>query len=380
MQPAHEDHTLLQESLLAVSLELATKSWKIGLSDGKREQPTVHAVCSESAEGRLSEVVEVIRRVQCNWGVSAGARVVVMYEAGQDGFWLQRALAERGYEAVVVDPASIPVERRARRAKTDRLDAIRLVQCLLGWMRGELDRMHVVRVPTEDAEDLRHMVRERGQLQKEVQQHRDRMRKLLRTVGCWEQVKEGFCERLAQGKVCDYAGRALPAHLREQLDRECERLVQVQAQLKRLEESLAHALPEGSRQRVAQLSRLKAIGEVGATRLVLELFWRRFTNRRQVGASVGLTSQPFDSGESRVDQGISKQGNRRVRALLIEMAWMWLRYQPDSALSRGFNAQAQGRAKRIRRIAIVAMARKLAIALWRYLENGVVPEGAVMKR
>lgn len=149
--------------------------------------------------------------------------------------------------------------------------------------------------------------------------------------------------------------------------------------MKALETNLLGQLTETSRQRIADLQRLKAVGPVGATRLVLELFWRQFNNRRQVGSCVGLVPQPYDSGESRVDQGISKQGNRRVRSLLIEMAWLWLRYQPDSAMARWYMQRTQGQNKRGKRIAIVAVARRLAIALWRYLEDGVVPEGAVLK-
>lgn len=176
-------------------------------------------------------------------------------------------------------------------------------------------------------------------------------------------------------------GGALASELHERLSRECERLALAQQQLAALEKTLVEQLPAPVQKRIADLTRLKAIGEVGAMRVTLELFWRDFDNRRQVGSCVGLVPQPYDSGESRVDQGISKQGNRRVRALLIEMAWMWLRYQPDSALSKWFAQRTQGGGpnKRGRRIAIVAVARKLAIALWRYLKDGVIPDGAALK-
>src|SRR5205823_10730075 len=225
----------------------------------------------------------------------------------------------------------------------------------------------------------RHLVRERGLLQKEVQQHRDRMRKLLRTVGCWDRMDSGFALRLAQGKVVGQDGCPLPVPLCTRLQRECERLALVAQQLQALEATLPQQLSEPVRERIAHLSRLKGVGTVGATRLALELFWRDFHNRREVAAHVGLAPQPYDSGQSRVDQGISKQGNRRVRALAIEMAWLWLRYQPGSALSRWFAQRTQGANKRGRRIAIVAVARRLMIALWRYVHDGVVPEAAVMK-
>jgi transposase len=313
--------------------------------------------------------------------LSDQTRIVVLYEAGQDGFWIERSLSALGYEVLIVDPASIPVERRSRRAKTDRLDAIKLVVCLLGWLRGECDRMHVIRVPTAEAEAQRHLARDRGELQKEIGQHRDRIRKLLRTVGCWDSVEGRFSKRLEQGAVQSQDGQPLPAQLKARLERECERLALVEKQLAALEASLVEELPEAVSKRIEQLMRLKAIGRVGASRLVLELYWRDFDNRRQVGSCVGLVPQPYDSGESRVDQGISKQGNRRVRALLIEMAWFWLRYQPSSVMAKWFAQRTGGVGpnKRGKRIAIVAVARRLAIALWRYLKYGEIPAGAEFK-
>lgn len=379
MQPTQEKDITPGNVVLAVALELAKGSWKMALHDGRREKPTVHAVAHAHAAERLGEAVAVIEETKRKWRLGPDERVAVIYEAGQDGFWIERALSARGYAVMVVDPASIPVERRARRAKTDRLDAIRLVMSLLAWLRGERDRLHAVRVPTVEAEARRHRVRERGELQKEIGQHRDRIRKLLRTVGCWDGVERGFEQRLAQGAVVCYDGSALPAELHERLTREGERLTRAQGQLAALEAALSEMLAEPVRGRIAQLMQLKGVGQVGATRLMLELFWREFDNRRQVGACVGLVPQPYDSGESRVDQGISKQGNRRVRALLIEMAWLWLRYQPGSALTQWFERRTHGGNKRGKRIAIVAVARKLVIALWRYLKDGVIPQGAVMK-
>lgn len=381
MQPTQGKDTTRVDAVLAVSLELAKGSWKVALHDGRREKPALYSVAHEQAAGRLAQAVAVMEETKRKWQLGAETRVVVCYEAGQDGFWIERALSGLGYEVKVVDAASIAVERRARRAKTDRLDAIRLVMSLLAWLRGERGRMQVVRVPAPQAEAQRHLVRDRGELQKEIGQHRDRMRKLLRTVGCWDGLEGDFGGRLAQGAVRCHDGSALPALLRERLERECERLALAQEQLKRLEAVLEERLPQPVRRRIGALARLRGVGQAGATRLVLELFWRVFANRRQLGACVGLVPQPYDSGESRVDQGISRQGNRRVRALLIEMAWLWLRYQPGSALSRWFVQRTQGTGsnKRAKRIAIVAVARRLAIALWRYLEHGVIPEGAVMK-
>jgi transposase len=381
MQPTQVRDFTREEEVLAVSLELASKSWKVGLDDGRRNAPAVHGVDHAEPEGRLEEAIAVIEKVKKKWGLAPGVRVVVVFEAGQDGFWIQRALTERGYEALVVDPASIPVERKARRAKTDRLDAIRLVLALRAWLRGERDRMKVVRVPAVEAEGQRHLVRDRGTLQKEIGQHRDRMRKLLRTVGCWESMEGDLTGRLERGEVTSYGGSALPVWLRERLVRECVRLKLVEEQLAQLEKTLPEQLPEAVRQRMVQLMQLKAVGPVGAQRLMLELFWRQFANRREVGSCVGLVPQPYDSGESRVDQGISKAGNRRVRALLIEMAWMWLRWQPQSELAQWFAQRTRGTGsnKRSKRMAIVAVARRLVILLWRYLKDGVLPKGVQLK-
>ena len=382
MQPTRTNNFTPAADILAISLELATRAWKLALHDGKREQPTLKTVAAEEPAQRLDEVLQEIERIKVKWELAPGVRTVVVYEAGQDGFWIHRALTERGIEAHICDPASIPVERKQRRAKTDRLDAIRLVVCLRAWLNGELDRMHMIRIPSQEEEDQRHLVRDRGQLQKEIGQHRDRIRKLLRTEGCWRGGQGDIDGALSKGELRRYDGSALPGFLVARLRRECERLAQVQRQFDALEQSLLAELPVPTQQRVVELQRLKGVGPVGAERLTLELFWRRFDNGKQVGACVGLVPQPYDSGESRVDQGISKQGNRRVRALLVEMSWLWLRYQPDSAITRWFNERTRGSAKnkRARRIAIVAVARRLVIALWHYTEHGVMPAGAALKQ
>ena len=379
MQTAQVKDINANEVILAVSIELSSKSWKLALHDGCREKAAIYTVKDETPHKRLRSTIAVIKRQIEKWALPTYVSVAVVYEAGQDGFWISRALSARGYAVKVVDPASIPVERRARRAKTDRLDSIKLVLALRAWLRGEHDRMHVIKVPDKAAEAHRHMMRERGTLQKERQQHRDRIRKLLRTVGCWEAVDSGFTERLEAGQVKCYSGAVLPDELYRRIKRELNRLALVDEHLGELEQTLLEHLPDAQRKHIQHLRLLKGVGAVGSIRLVLELFWRDFKNRRQVGSCVGLVPQPYDSGESRVDQGISKQGNRRVRALLIEMAWMWLRYQPTSVISVWFNQRTQGANKRSKRIAIVAVARRLVIALWRYLKDGVIPEGAQLK-
>lgn len=384
MQTAHKLDSTPAGSVLTVALELASKNWKLALQDDTRGRPAIHTTKDEVADARLRQTIDQIEAVKRKWQLAEPVRVIVMYEAGQDGFWICRALQAAGYEVWVIDPASIPVARQARRAKTDRLDALLLLSCLRGWLRGERDRMRPVRVPSPEDEALRHLARERGQLQKEIGQHRDRIRKLLRTVGCWTAVDASFARRLDEGAVRCHDEAPLPEALCDRLRHECERLALATRQLAELETSLQKKLPDRVKQGMQHLQRLRGVGTVGAFRLMLELFWRRFDNRRQVGACVGLVPQPYDSGQSRVDQGISKQANKRVRALIIEMAWMWIRHQPDSELTRWYfqhivGKDCPGAGKRSRRIAIVAVARRLVIALWRYLAAGVLPKGCTLK-
>src|ERR1700686_816346 len=214
-----------EEVVVAVSLELAAAKWKVALHDGRREKPAVHTVAQPQAAARLQAVLDLIEQHREKWSLPAGGSIVVGSEAGPDAFWIWRALQAHGIECYVVDPASIPVERHRRRAKTDRLDAIKLVINLRAWLRGERDRMHVVHVPSAQDEASRHLMRDRGQLQKEVLQHRDRMRKLLVTLGCWDEVDhKAFAGRLARDELRCHDGSALPRELRERLLRECERL------------------------------------------------------------------------------------------------------------------------------------------------------------
>jgi transposase len=273
-----------EELVLAVSLELAAAKWKVALHDGRREKPAVHTVAQPLAAARLQAVLDLIEQHREKWSLPAGVRTVVSYEAGQDAFWICRALQAHGIECYVVDPASIPVERHRRRAKTDRLDAIKLVINLRAWLRGERDRMHVVHVPSPQDEASRQLMRDRGELQKDVLQHRDRMRKLLVTLGCWDEVDhKDFAGRLARDEVRCHDGTPLPPELRERLLRECERLALAQQQLAALEKTRQASLPAAARKRSDDLARLKGIGEVGASRLALELFWvRRETGKEEV--------------------------------------------------------------------------------------------------
>lgn len=363
---------------LEVSLELAVRRWKVALGSASRANPTVFSVDAQNLWHRLQQLLQRLGEFKARWGLSAGCRVALIYEAGQDGFWIARALQAEGVQVIVVDPASVPVARHARRVKTDRLDALKLLEVLRGWLRGARSELRVLHIPSEAAEAQRLMTRERGLLQKEVNQHVDRIVKRLRLYGCSQEVDASFVERLTAGQIRQANGNPLPQELWDWLMRECERLELARRQLRALEKALLPQLAEEQRSKIAALDRLDGIGWVGATRLVLELFWRDFANRRQVGACVGLVPQPYDSGDSHVDQGISKQGNRKVRSLLIEMAWFWLRYQPASEIAQWFARRTSGAGKRGKRIAIVAVARRLAIALWRYLREGVVPAGATL--
>lgn len=380
MQPTRTNDFTPVAEVLVVSLELASKAWKLAVSDGRRSNPAIKTVSDSDAMKRLDHCVDEVEKIRTKWELPAGIRTAVVFEAGQDGFWIARALKERGYEVKVCDAASIPVPRQARRAKTDRLDALLLLQALQAWLRGERQSMRVIQIPTADDEAERHLARERGAIQAEIGRHRDRIGKLLRTVGCWLEDGCDIGKCVAEKTLRCADGTPLPSQLQERLERECERMALAQGQFKAVGQAIIAQLPAAKQERIAALQRLKGIGQVGAVRLVLELFWRRFQTRQQVGSCVGLVPQPYNSGNSKIDQGISKQGNRRVRSLLIELAWFWLRYQPGSELSRWFARRTGGDAnKRGKRIAIVAVARKLAIALWRYLEYGVVPKGAALK-
>jgi transposase len=300
-----------EEPVLAVSLELAAAKWKVALHDGRREKPPVHTGRPTPGCGASTGGARPDRGAQAEV-VATDGRTHRRELRGRSGRILDLPHAAGApHRVYVVDPASIPVERHKRRAKTDRLDAIKLVINLRAWLRGERDRMHVVHVPSPQDEASRQLMRDRGELQKEVLQYRDRMRKLLATLGCWDELDhKGFADRLVNNEVRCHDGAPLPPELRERLLRECERLVLVTQQLAALEKTRQAAVPAHARRRSDDLARLKGIGEVGASRLALELFWREFSNRRQVGACVGLVPQPYDSGESHVDQGISKQGNR----------------------------------------------------------------------
>lgn len=368
----HETEGSAAAPVLYMALELSNKSWRLAFGDGgKHRQVSVPAADLTALSCALAQAKERFK-------LPASARVVSCYEAGRDGFWLHRHLVSIGIENQVVDAASIEVSRRLRHVKTDRLDGDRLLAKLVRHHAGERGGWSVVRVPSIEEEDARHLHRELERLKRERLAHRVRMQSLLVTQGVRLTIKGAARLRLETLTLWD--GRALPLELKTELERERDRLVLVERQIEQLEatrrERLRNPRSEAER-RVVHLMRLGAIGPTSAWLLVKEFFgWRAFRNRREVAALAGLVGTPYNSGDSARDQGISKAGNRRVRAMIVEIAWLWLRFQPKSALSQWYQARFARGGLRMRRIGIVALARKLLIALWRYLEDGVMPEGA----
>jgi transposase len=363
-------HTV-EASELYMAFELGEKNWKLSLGDGVRG-PSRYTV----AAGDTAAVLECIAKARARCGLASEARVASCYEAGRDGFWLHRWLIAHGIDNIVVDSSSIEVNRRARRAKTDRLDGDKLLAMLIRYHADEPRVWSVVRVPTPEEEDARRAHRELGRLGHERTAHINRIRALLvlnnlrvKYVGgrLWQRWWTGHAQELAP-------------RVRAEIERESERLLLVKKQMDTIEAGQRQAMAAGSEPQVARLAQLRGIGMCSGWVLAKELFgWRRFRNRREVAGCLGLTPSPYDSGESEIEQGISKAGNRRVRTLMVELAWSWLRYQRESELSRWFNRRFAGGGKRMRRIGIVALARRLAIALWRYLEHGLIPGGAQLK-
>src|SRR5215472_12798292 len=321
-----------------------------------------------------------IRQAKRRFGLPEDTPVISCYEAGRDGFWLHRFLRDRGVENLVVDAASIEVNRRRRRAKTDDLDAAKLVGMLIRWHLGERKLRGVVHVPDAADEDRRQLHRELIALKAQRTEHTHRIKGLLAGLGLGARIDDEFVQRLDALRQWD--GTDLPVGLRGRILREYERWRLVGRQIRDLEAERTRQIrdpetPEGEPVRL--LLKLKGIGENAAWLLVREFFgWRGIRNRRALASLAGLTPTPYDSGESRREQGISKAGNRRVRWMMIELAWGWLRYQPDSELSRWYQRRFAAGNTRLRKVGIVALARKLLVALWKYLETGEVPAGAVV--
>lgn len=364
-----------------VSLELSRSNWLItSLSPGAGEKMSKHSVPAGDTGGLCRRFAELQQKARTRTGQHFP--VVTIQEAGLDGFWIHRLLERDGIESWVVDPASILTSRRRRHAKTDRLDGETLVRTLLAYKRGEPRVCAMVRVPTPEEEDRRRICRERKTLTAERVEHVNRIKGLLfaQGIGDYEPLLRNRRRRLEELATGD--GRPLPTHLKAQVCRELDRLEIILAQLKAIEadrDALLEQAGEDLPTPASLLSKLKGIGPEVATVLWSEGLFRSFSNRRQVAAYAGLAPTPWQSGSIDHEQGVSKAGNPRLRTTMIQLAWLWLQHQPDSALSRWFRERVQRNAGRGKKSAIVAMARKLLVALWKYAIHGVLIEGAKTK-
>lgn len=364
-------------STLYLAFELSQKKWKLGFTVSLGQEPWKRTV----AAGDLVTLDQAIQLARKRFELPEGCRVLSCYEAGRDGFWLHRYLVGQGIENMVVDSASIEVNRRAKRAKTDRLDVGKLVRMLVRYASGERKVWSVVHVPSPEAEDRRHLHRELATLKADRTRHINRIKGLLATQGVRMPVQTDFLASLDEVRLWDGSG-LLPG-LRGRVEQEYSCLHFVHQQILALEAERREWLRTSDEPYVAQvrqLLRLYGIGENSAWSFVVELFgWREFRNRRQIGGLLGLAPTPYQSGDEQHELGISKAGPGQVRGLTIEIAWGWLEHQPDSELSRWYWREFGHGSKRIRKMGIVALARKLLIALWRYLEYRDIPAGVRLK-
>ena len=361
------------------ALELSKNSWLLVIQVPGRDNPSLHPIKGGDAEGLMAKLGAARERVAKVTGRTP--TVTLCYEAGYDGFWLSRLLEQRGIGCLVMEPASLQVNRRARRVKTDRIDVESLLHTLIAWCRGERHVCSMVVIPSVEEEDLRRSHRERDRLIRERTAHINRIKGLLFGQGIRGINVKSRHKTLTPAALVTGDGRPLPERLGREIAREIERLALVQAQIVGIEHERDHPATScvATERKRHDLLRLKGLGPALSSKLTREVYYRQFTNRRQVASYIGITPSAYDSGDRHRSQGISKAGNRLARVAMIEAAWLWLRHQPDSALSQWFHDRTQGQKGRIRRVMIVALARKLAIALWRYLETGLIPEGAVVK-
>ena len=362
---------------LYLAFDLGNRDWTLGFTTGFGQPPRERTIAARNLPALAAELAQARRR----FALPAGTRVCSCYEAGRDGFWLHRALDQQGIANLVVDSASIEVNRRARRAKSDRLDVRKLLTMLLRYDAGERRVWHVVHVPTPAEEDRRQLHRELLTTKRDRTRLTNRIKGLLAGQGVPLTTLRRFTAQLPALRTWD--GMPLPPALGARLEREWAKVQVLSDQIRGLEaerRELLRTSPDPAVRQVRQLLALRAIGPESAWLYVMEFFsWRQFANRREVGALAGLTPTPYQSGDQHHEQGIAKAGNRLIRAMAIEIAWAWLRFQPTSALARWYEERFGHGSSRVRRIGIVALARKLLIELWRYLETGVIPEGAVLK-
>jgi transposase len=364
----------VSDPTLYVAFELSAKQWKLAMTIGFGIEPWLRTVAASD----LRAVERVIGEARRRWQLPTVTPVVSCYEAGRDGFWIHRALVARGVANRVVDSASIEVNRRARRAKTDRLDAIKLVMMLVRVCGGEPDVWREVRVPSERDEAARHVSRERLALTQDRTRIINQARSWLTTYGCaWPKERQGAWWTTLR----DWTGAALPGPVQARLERAAARLTLLTEQLEALtavqDAARAAAAPASP---LVQLVRVKGVATTAASVLLDEgLVWREFRNRREVGSVLGFTPTPYQSGDRQHEQGISRAGNRRLQAISVQLAWQWIRWQPGSPITVWFQRRYAAGGARLRRIGIVAVARRVVIALWRYVTQGVVPAGAILK-
>jgi transposase len=375
MTTTHDSNsTLAPAPVLYLSLDLGWNTWKLAFTIGLGQKPRLRNVKARDLTTFLAE----IQAAKSRFGFADDAQVFSCYEAGRDGFWLHRFLLAYGIENLVVDSASIEVNRRKRRAKSDRLDAVKLVEMLVRWHNGERKLWAVVHPPSAEDEDRRQLHRELLALKTERTGHINAIKGLLAGLGLQSVVDADLPERLK--RLRQWNGEGVPPGVGQRILREFARWQLVGLQIRELERQRRAQIRDDQTPHVAkvrQLLGLKGVGENGSWLLVEEFFgWRLIRNRRELGSLAGLTPTPYASGESRREQGISKAGNRRVRWMMVQLAWGWLQYQPRSALSQWYLERFAMGNSRQRRIGIVALARKLLVAFWKYLETGEPPEGA----
>lgn len=366
----------INKTVLFLAFELADKKWKLGFSDGTRGR------VRNVAAGDMNAVTAEIKLACTKLGLPEDTEVYSCYEAGRDGFWIHRWLTNINVNNYVIDSASIEVSQKKRKVKTDRIDAGKMVRLLVRYVKGEKDAFNVVVVPNEEAEDNLRLHRERGRLVKERGAHSARVSSLLVLHNIRGlSLSKDFVQSIEEARCWD--GKPLPPDLKAELIREHKRYECINNQIEVLlqeQKDRTSEAKDGALLKVKNMMLLKGIGWQSSWILSMELFgWRTFKNRRQLGGFSGLTGTPFSSGNSTIEQGISKAGNKRVRRLMVELSWMWLRYQPQSELAQWFEQRFAKGGKRMRRVGIVAVARKLLIALWRYVEEGIVPKGAIFK-
>jgi transposase len=360
-----------------MAFELGSTKWTLGFTTAPAQRPRLRTVAARDLAAVTREIADARRR----FDLPAAAPVVSCYEAGRDGFWLHRWLTARGIANLVVDSSSIEVNRRRRRVKTDRLDTAKLLSLLQRWAAGEAHVWSVVHVPSVEAEDARHLVREIESVQRAWTAQRNRLQGLVAAHGAVVPLTRRFAESVATAQTGD--GRLLPPGLRARLLREWAAYQAIDQRLGELEALRAQLIAEDD-SRMAQVARqlmtVKGIGEIGAVVFSAELLGTRtLHNRREVGALTGFAPVPYRSDQRIVDQGISRAGRAALRRVGTQVAWCWLRYQPTSALTQWYQRRFGAAGKRARRIGIVAVARRLIIALWRYVTHGVLPDGAALK-